>query len=426
MIFPDTVIQERKNRVAKALNTILSSDDVVLVHAGLPLHKPGGHDQTYPYLPHPDYFWLTGHRRAGGISAYSKSEGWIDFVEPVTRDEKVWEGGGETLPGKDLKSFQNWLTSKKFNRTFTLGQHQDSISVDPSRDTEGVLEFYNEVRRVKDAHEIELIKKIAGISHKGYEAIQHFIKAGVSEKDIQIEYESTVLRHGSEKFPYGTIVGTGSNAAILHASPSARIVQKGEMVLIDAGADIEDYCVDITRVFPADGTFSDQQKMIYETVLKAQEASIELCRPGVEWKDVHLASARVIAEGLKDMGILKCNVEESLETAAVSLFFPHGVGHMVGLRVRDVGGKFNPNPRKYAGARLRVDMPLKEGYLMTVEPGLYFIEALLNDEETRILYKSQVNWDELKHWKEIGGVRLEDDIHVTAHDPVNLTSIVPK
>lgn len=425
MIFDAKTLLDRKTKAAKALDSVLGSNDVVLVHSGTPMQKPGGHDQTYSFLPHPDYFWLTGIRRPAGVSAYSKSEGWVDFVQPVTRDEKIWEGGGESFPGKDIADFSNWLTSKKFARTIDLGQATTSLSVDPSKDQHGILEAFNEVRRVKDAAEIALVRKIAGIAAEGYKKLPAFIRPGVSERDIQIEYETAVLKAGSEKFPYDCIVGTGTNAAVLHAIPTSRVVKEGEMVLIDAGADIQDYCVDITRVYSS-GTFSSQQKALYDIVLKAQTESIALCKPGTPWKDVHLTSARVIAEGLKDLGILNCSAEEAIANNAIAVFFPHGVGHMVGLRVRDVGGKYNPNPNKYAGARLRVDIPLREGYLMTVEPGCYFINALLNDSETRATFRSEINWQETDKWMNVGGVRLEDDIHVTSRGPENLTEMIPK
>lgn len=426
MLFSSGVIQERKTRVGHSLDQILKHDEAVLVHAGHPIQKPGGHDQTYPFLPHPDYFWLTGIRRPGGTAVYSKDEGWVEFVHPVTRDERVWEGGGPSYPGLDPKSLSSWLTSKKFRNTFILGQEKNSLSVDPSQDSRGILEAFNSVRRIKDSAEIDLIKKIALISNEGYKRISSFIRPGVTEREIQIEYESTVLRAGSEKFPYESIVGAGTNAAILHAIPSQRVVKEGDLVLIDAGADIQDYCVDITRVFSADKKFSSQQQALYDIVLKAQLNSIALCRPGIEWKDVHLASARTMAGGLKDLGILKCSVDESIESAAISVFFPHGVGHMVGLKVRDVGGIYNPDPKKYAGARLRVDFPLKAGHLMTVEPGCYFIEALLNDPETKKNFRDQINWSEIEGWLNVGGVRLEDDILITNSAPENLTGVVEK
>lgn len=426
MLFTSSTINERKNRAKTALDTVLNDGEVVLVHSGTPIQKPGGHDQTYPFLPHPDYFWITGVRRPEGICAYSKSEGWVEFVRPVTKDEKVWEGGTVDVPGKDIATFEPWLKNKNFKKVYHLGQHPSSLSINPADDHQRILAVYNDVRRVKDKAEVELIRNLAMMANAGYRSLKTFIRPGVSEREIQLEYEMSVLKAGAEKMPYDSIVGTGTNSAVLHAIPTPRIVQHGEMVLIDAGADIQDYCVDITRVFAASGKLDSQQQAVFGIVLKAQKASIELMRPGVEWKDVHLASARVIASGLRELGILKCGVEQSLENESIALFFPHGVGHMVGLKVRDVGGPFNPHPKKYAGARLRVDMPLKEGHLMTVEPGMYFIQALLNDDDTRKKFAHEINWSEVDKWMNVGGVRLEDDMLVTNTGTENLTSIVEK
>lgn len=428
MIFTSNTLLERKNRAATALNRVLDNDSALLVVSGEPIQKPGGHDQTYPFLPHPDYFWLTGLRRPFGVSVYSKDEGWVDFVLHVTREEKIWEGGQEIINGRPIEELKAWFGQKKISKIFLLGQwdkYKDLSTV--SDESQAIIaETFHEVRRIKDPQEIELVTSLAQIASQGYKKLQEFIRPGVSEREIQLAYEGEVLKHGSEKMPYESIVGTGTNAAILHAIPTPRIVKDGEMVLIDAGADIQDYCVDITRVYAANGKFTEQQKTIYNLVKDAQAQSIALMRPGVEWKDIHLTSARVMAQGLIDLGIIRGSADASLETGSISVFFPHGVGHMVGLRVRDVGGKPNPNPKKYAGARLRVDMPLSEGYLMTVEPGLYFIKALLEDLETRSLYKDHINWTEVEKWKDFGGVRLEDDIHVTKDGPVNLTAMISK
>ncbi len=426
MLFSDSVIKNRKLKSSKALDAVLREGEVVLVHSGGPIGKPGGLDQTYEFLPHPDYYWLTGFRREGGVSAYSKSHSWVDFTRPVSRVEKIWEGGGHPCPGENIEKMEDWLKKENFKSKYHIGQHTESLGTNPHKDERQILEAFNEVRRIKDDAEIQLIRKIAGIANEGYKKISSYIRPGVTERQIQIEYESEVLRAGSEKMPYGSIVGTGTNGAILHASPSSRIVKDGDLVLIDAGADIEDYCVDITRVFAANKTMNERQRKIYETVVSAQTKSIELCRPGIEWSEVHLASAREIAKGLMDLKILSCSVDEALESGAISVFFPHGVGHMVGLKVRDVGGPFNPNPKSYAGAKLRVDIKLKAGHLMTVEPGCYFIETLMNDPETRSTFKNQIKWSEAEKWLDFGGVRIEDDIHVGTSGPENLTGLVAK
>jgi Xaa-Pro aminopeptidase len=420
MIFSAAAISERKRRTALALNTVLKDEDTVLIYSGTPIQKPGGHDQTYPFLPHPDYFWISGSRRPYGVSAYSKTEGWIDFVLPVTREEKIWEGGASVIAGRDLADLSAWVAKRNPKRVFNLTFESEDA------EWHQIKEVYNRERRKKDQEEAELVRKLAGIANAGYQKIKSTIRPGISERQIQLDYESAVLYAGAEKFPYDSIVGTGSNSAILHAIPTMRIVKDHDHVLIDAGADLHDYCVDITRVFPANGKKSDRLKTIYDLVHKAQVECIKMCVPGVHWKDVHLKAATIMAQGLVDLKIFNVSAEEAVASSAISVFFPHGVGHMVGLRVRDVGGPHNPSPKKYAGARLRVDMTLEENHLMTVEPGLYFIEALLHDAETRRTFSDQVNWQEAEKWLDFGGVRIEDDILVTSKGPVNLTEAVEK
>lgn len=420
MIFSSAAITERKRRTALALNTVLKEEDTVIVYSGTPIQKPGGHDQNYYFLPHPDYFWISGSRRPYGVSAYSKTDGWIDFVLPVTREERIWEGGATVIPGKDLAAFSSWLEKRNTKRVFNLTQESDEV------EWLQIKETFSRERRRKDAEEVELVRRLAGIANAGYQKLKTSVRPGISERQIQLDYETAVLYAGSEKFPYDSIVGTGSNSATLHAIPTARIVKESEHVLIDAGADLHDYCVDITRIFPASGQRSERLKSIYDLVLKAQLESIAMCVPGTSWKEVHLKSARVMAKGLIDLDILKVSVEEAIQNNTISVFFPHGVGHMVGLRVRDVGGPYNPQPKKYAGARLRVDMSLEENHLMTIEPGLYFIEALIHDAETRRTFGDQVNWPEAEKWLDFGGVRIEDDILVTSRGPDNLTSVVEK
>lgn len=429
-LFTSQTLSERKRRAALSLEKKINSDDLLLFCSGEPIQKPGGLDQTYPFLPHPDYFWLTGSRRASGVVAFTKSEGFIEFVKPLSFEETLWEGVTDEVPGKDVSQLPHWIEKQQFQRIFVFGKPSSKLeSYTKNSQADSWLqiqEAFNQARRVKDSEEIQIVQKAAQMAHKGYLKLQEFIRPGISERQIQIEYETEVLRAGAEKFPYDSIVGIGTNSAILHAIPTERIVKEGELVLIDAGADLHDYCVDITRVFPASGKWSQQQKDIFDIVLKAQTESIEKCQVGVEWHDVHKASARVIAEGLKNLNILIGETESLLESGAVSVFFPHGVGHMVGLRVRDVGPDITKPTRTCYGIRVRVDFALQENFLMTVEPGLYFVRALLNQKETREKFKDQIQWSEIEKWKNFGGIRLEDDILVTAKGPQNLTGFIKR
>lgn len=428
-IFDQNTIQKRRERLNKSFQNAVPNDALVLFFSGEPTTKPGGFDQSYPFLPHPEYYWISGLRRAWGVVAYSKSEGFVDFIQPITADEVLWEGAFGDLHGKNISELESWVKKGNFKEVFIFGENNGKQYALPSKvDGQKFLdlkETLNLVRRVKDAAEVSLIKKCASAAHAGYLVLEKFIQGGVSERAIQLAYESAVLEAGADKFPYDSIVGSGTNAAILHAIPTKKIVEKGELVLIDAGADIEDYCVDITRCYPTNGKFNDKQQAIYDTVLKAQLKCISMCTPGTEWSEVHNTAGRIMAQGLKDLGILNCTADEALETGAISVFFPHGVGHLVGLRVRDVGGVANKPVQKFNGVNLRVNFPLQENYLVTVEPGLYFVKALIENEELRTKHKNSINWNEVEKWRSVGGVRIEDDILVGS-TPTNLTEIVKK
>lgn len=420
-IFSKEALAKRKYNTAKALNDIISDNDIVVVKAGDPIQVPGGHDQTYQFRPHPDYYWLTGNRREAGISAYSKKDGWVDFVKPISRSERIWEGIEEEISGKNINEFDSFSRGKNIIELAQGSKIEHNIEVQ---------EAFNKIRRVKDQEEVALIKRAAGIANVGYKRVEELIRenkvVGLSERELQLEYEYAVLKAGSNKLPYETIVGSGTRSAILHATPTQKIIKSDDLILIDAGADVYEYCVDVTRVYSAQNQFTTQQKELYKLVQKAQAASIEKCVKNTIWADVHLASAQVFAQGLIDFNLIKCTASDAIESSLIAIFFPHGVGHMVGLKVRDVGGPVGIIPKDIAGIKLRSEITLDHGHIMTVEPGLYFIEALLKDNDTKEKYKDLINWGELEKWIPIGGIRLEDDILVTSDGPENLTKDIVK
>ena len=431
MLFSKSAVEARQLRVSKAVQQLLNSDEAIAIFCGDPITKPGGLDQTYSFIPHPMYLWLSGRSRKGEVSIFVPGEGWKHFQNPMTDEELVWEGEqiptDSSLKLTDLKLF---LDKNKHLHFYPFGQvpqilPEGMIAAKSLEKQFRIKTQLDQTRRIKDAEEVQLIQRIAGIANKGYQKLSQIIRPGISERQIQIEFEAEIFRAGAEKVPYETIVGTGSHSAILHAIPSQRMVQSGDLVLIDAGADISDYCVDITRVFFADREMSIEQKHIYDTVKNAHEQCISMCKPGTQWKHVHQKSAEIIAEGLKMMGVLKCSVSEALETEAISVFYPHGVGHLVGLRVRDTGCEENLDPKKYFGARLRVDLSLSENMLLTVEPGCYFIESLIQSSQVQKKYKDQISFEKAQSLLGLGGVRLEDDILVQNEVPRNLTEIVP-
>lgn len=430
MIFSEKTIAQRRSRLEPEWKRLLTPQDCVLVFCGKPVTKPGGLDQTYPFLPHPSYYWLSGYRRSHGVVFYSTELGWKDFILPVTKDERIWEGMEPfTFNGFDISTLPAFLKQHKFKNIIGIGQAADHFEIELTQTSTlsfSLKEKFDQCRRIKDADEVKLVRELADIANKGYEKIKSFIRPGVTERAIQIEFEAEIQRYGAHGTPYDSIVGSGTNAAVLHAIPTLKKVQDGELVLVDAGAQINDYCVDITRVFPASGKFSSQQHALYNLVLSAQTQAIAFSRIGVEWNQVHRLTAKIIAEGLISMGILKGNIDTLLDTGAIAVFYPHGVGHLVGLRVRDTGHEENVNPKVYCGARVRVDFSLKENMLITVEPGCYFIKTLINDATNREKYKEFINFEEAEKWLNVGGARIEDDILISQGAPSNLTAVVSK
>lgn len=422
--FSADIVNDRKARLEKQWNTLLQPTDAVLIYSGDPITKPGGLDQIYPFLPHPSYFWLTGRRRPSEVIVYSPRVGWSHFLNPVSTDEVVWEGG--TPEADPVSSHQEFLFSKltvflqknSFSNMICLGEAPSATVNKASELFFEIKKRMDSVRRIKDAHEVQLIRSIAQIANQGFQALDQILQnfdehKGLTEKDLQAMYESAVLRAGSERMPYDTIIGSGVNAATLHAIPTDKKIKNGEFVLVDAGADIKDYCVDVTRTYYAaskSAPMTSQHRSLYDLVAQAQKSAIDLCLVGQQWNKVHEASARHIAQGLKDLNIFTGTVDEALDSEAISVFYPHGVGHLVGLRVRDTGHEENLNPKRYFGARLRVDLTLQENMLLTVEPGCYFIPALLQSAQVRDKFKNQINWVEVERWQHIGGVRIEDDV----------------
>jgi Xaa-Pro aminopeptidase len=414
-------VEARRRRVADAWGL---GDEVVLIHGGVPIPKPGGADQCYPYIVHPDYRWLTGQRREGGVLAYDPASGWELFEPPVTDMERVW-GGGPAPIGRPIEELTPWLEARKGRSTLTLGAGVAAPQDDLGQRIQA--ELLN-ARRPKDASEIEILRRAVTATAAAHEAARATIAPGNSERDVQAALEFAARMAGADGMGYDTIVGAGPNAAIFHATPSDRPIQANEMVLIDAGAEVDGYTADVTRTYPATGAFTADQQWIYDTVLNALRHATAACRIGAEWFDVHRTAALCIAEGLRDAAVLRCSAEEAVESEAIALFFPHGIGHLVGLGVRDASGVAwgRETGRRIAGVTLRMDLPLGEGYLVTVEPGLYFIPALLRNEERRARFAAQVNWNAVEPLLGLGGVRIEDNVVVTAGDPLNLTESIPK
>jgi Xaa-Pro aminopeptidase len=422
---PDFLVQ-RRVRLAAALPL---GDALLLIGAGEPIPLPEGSDQTYPFRSHAEYIYAAGVECAGGVVAFDPRGGaataWRSFVPPVTESERVWEGRTQ-LAGTPLGELKSWLEHRQDRPVVMLGVRVAGTDPDPVV-TERIREAYTHVRRPKDLHEFSLLHRAAVATAAGYAKLPSLIRPGTTERAVQIELEAEFFRHGGTCTGYGSIVGAGSNSAILHFAPSSRVIQEGDFVLVDAGAEVDRYVTDVTRTFVA-GQPSAFQRDLYQVVLQAEERAIARCIVGAEWKNIHLAGAIDLVAGLVAMGVLRGTPESLVEQEAHALFFPHGLGHMVGLGVRDGSGRApgrpkDPRPTLHT---LRMDLPLAVNYVVTVEPGLYFIPPLLNDPARRTRFADCVNWPLVDQHIHLGGVRIEDNILVTAGSPEVLTRAIPK
>jgi Xaa-Pro aminopeptidase len=417
-------LAERRRRVAQAWQL---SDEIVLIGAGDPILKPGRGDQVYSFLPHPEYYYLTDRCRPGSVLAFDPRGGWHEFEPEVSEAEIVWEGRDPRTQGRPVAELAGWLANRTGRPVASLG----CAVADVNSDTDlaaGLHETLTYTRRPKDAIELARIRKAAAATAAGFERLPEIIEPGRTERQVQIDLEAEFFRAGAEAPAYDTIVGTGTNAAVLHFSPSHREIQKHDLVLIDAGAQVEGYAADVTRTFPANGQRSGFGAELYDVVLAAQKRAVDRCLPGVEFRDVHLAAARDLAAGLVELQILRGRPEDLVEQDVVALFFPHGIGHMVGLGVRDASGYLAGRKRSTRPglSALRCDFPLEPGYVMTIEPGLYFIPALLNDAGRRARYADAVSWARVDQHMGLGGIRIEDNLLITSDAPENLTSAIPK
>ncbi len=420
-----------ERRRAKAAAAWSLDDQVVVVGAGEPLPKPGHGDQAFPFLPHAEYFWLADRRRPGSVLAFDPHAGWSDFVPRVSEAERVWEGGGED-EGTPVDGLGAWLAARRSRPLAVLGSGlPEEVRAEGRPDlalSTRLRAQLTAARRAKDDVELGRMRRAAAATAAGYRALPPFLVPGRTEREVQVELEAAFFRAGADATAYDTIVGGGPNAAVLHAAPSSRPLAAGELVLVDAGAEVDGYACDVTRTYPVGGRFAPEQRDLYEMLLGVQQRAVAGCRAGVEFRELHLATARDVAAGLRDLGLLRGEPEARVEDAAVALFFPHGLGHLVGLGVRDASG-YAPGRERSSHPvlqYLRCDFPLEPGFVTTIEPGVYFIPALLDDPARRERHRDAVDWERVERFRAAGGIRIEDNVLVTSGAPEVLTAAIPE
>ena len=274
------------------------------------------------------------------------------------------------------------------------------LGAQPPNEFVALDHLLHDMRLYKSAAEVKVMREAAAISARAHVRAMQASRAGLYEFSLEAELDYEFRKGGAKMPAYGSIVAAGRNGCILHYQENDAPLKDGDLVLIDAGCEIDCYASDITRTFPVNGVFSAEQKAIYELVLESQEAAFAEIAPGKHWNQAHEATVRVITEGLVKLGLLKGAVDELIETEAYRAFYMHRAGHWLGMDVHDVG-------EYKVGGQWRV---LEPGMALTVEPGIYIAAD---------------NQNVAKKWRGIG-VRIEDDVVVTRNGCEILTSGVPK
>ncbi|OQX97740.1 MAG: Xaa-Pro aminopeptidase [Bacteroidetes bacterium 4572_128] len=296
-----------------------------------------------------------------------------------------------------------------------------------------LIEAIVKMRSVKTELEISEMEKAANIAYEMHTTAMKMAKDGVSEQKIVGKMEGIAISNGwGTSFP----IILSKDGQYLHNHFHGNILKNGDLLLVDAGAETNShYASDMTRTFPVSGKFSVRQKEIYEIVLKANEETIKEVKPGIFFKDLHLMAAKIIVEGLKEVGIMKGDTDEALEKGAHALFFPHGLGHQLGMDVHDMEGLgekyvgYNKNVKRskqFGLAFLRFAKNLKKGYVITIEPGIYFIPLMIDIWKKENKFSEFINYEKVETYKDFGGIRIEDDILVTENSYKILGKKVPK
>lgn len=296
-------------------------------------------------------------------------------------------------------------------------QQKESASID-------LIKAVVKMRSTKEQQEIEELERAAEIGYMMHTTAMRLVKPGLTEKYVAGQVDGIAYSYGAmPSFP--TIFS--QHGEIMHGNPSMAELESGRLVLCDCGGEtINNYCSDNTRTFPVNGKFTQRQLEIYSIVEECHDYVLDVARPGVKYMDVHFAVCRLMTERLKELGLMKGDVDEAVAAGAHAMFLPHGLGHMMGMDVHDmesfdqinVGFDEETRPRldQFGTNCLRMGRRLEEGFVVTDEPGIYFIPALIDDWKKSGHCAEFLNFDKLETYKDFGGIRIEDDVLITKND----------
>ncbi len=306
----------------------------------------------------------------------------------------------------------------------TMIQIMDLLGIHPSQQRAKasltLIKAVVKMRSTKEPQEIEAIERACDVGYRMHTTAMRLTRPGVTERFVGGQVDG-IAGSLSSKVSFATIFT--QHGEIMHGCPSGAVLEAGRLALCDAGCELDDYCSDNTRTYPVSGKFTQRQLDIYSIVEACHDYTLEVAKPGVRWYDVHMNVCRLMTDRLKDIGLMRGNTEDAVRAGAHAMFLPHGLGHMMGMDVHDmeglgqqfVGFDDETQPSEQFGTNcLRMGRRLEENFVMTDEPGIYFIPALIDEWRAKGHCKEWINYDLLETYKDFGGIRIEDDILITA------------
>ncbi len=400
----------------------------------------------YPFRQDSSFLYYFGINRDGLVGIIDIDEDTETIVgNDIDIEDIVWFGSvdsvkelaasvgvSKTAPMKQLQVICNealrqhkpvhFLPPYRFD---TKLQIFDLLGIHPNQQKEAAsLELINAVitmRSTKEQQEIDEIENACSIGYKMHTTAMRLTKPGLTEKYIGGQVDGVAHSYGA-MVSFATIYT--QHGEIMHGAPRWDELQDGRLVLCDAGAENRNnYCSDNTRTYPVNGKFTQRQLDIYSIVEACHDYVLNVAKPGVRYKDIHLAVCRLMAGKLKELGLMKGDVDEAVNAGAHAMFLPHGLGHMMGMDVHDMEGLgqiyvgFDEETRpstQFGTNALRMGRRLEEGFVVTDEPGLYFIPDLIDDWRAKGLHTDFINYDVLETYKDFGGIRIENDVLITA------------
>ncbi|MGE3173646.1 MAG: aminopeptidase P family protein [Planctomycetota bacterium] len=449
-----------KNRRAEFLELL---DDPVLLFAGgwMSRNYPAN---WWPYRADSTFLFFFPDPEPGAAALFDPADGTVTlFLDERTQQDALWHGAvpsfadvkkalgvNDVQNRADLAAFVAKKLGRRRCRAVAVADGlttreaaaitgQDLDFRDPARvgDPE-VLAAIARLRLRRAPDELAAMRQAAAVTKEAHVGAMARTRPGIYEQELVGHVVGAFARHGCAP-AYNTILSV--RGEVLHNTHHQNMLLESDLVLLDAGAETRSgYCADVTRTWPVSGRFSAEARDIYDIVLAAENAAIEAAVPGARYRDLHLLAARTIADGLVQLGLMHGDPSALVESGAHALFFPHGVGHLLGIDVHDMeafGDQIHYGPGRtrsdqFGTAYLRLDLDLEPGMCFTIEPGIYFVPAILHDAEFRKRFKGQVDFAKAETFltmhglRGFGGIRIEDDVHCTEHGPEVLSAAIPK